>query len=90
MQATSGVLTIGHSTHALAVFVDLLNRNGVSAVADVRAAPYSRFNPQFNREFQKHLPALAPTKQMLDDYKKNGGEWSTYLRYTGSRSVNIG
>ena len=50
MQATSGVLTIGHSTHALAVFVDLLNRNGVSAVADVRAAPYSRFNPQFNRE----------------------------------------
>ena len=25
-----------------------------------------------------HLPALAPTKQILDDYKKNGGDWSTY------------
>lgn len=25
-----------------------------------------------------HLPALAPTKRMLDDYKKNGGDWSTY------------
>lgn len=44
------VLTIGHSTHALPVFVDLLQRHGVTAVADVRAAPYSRFNPQFNRE----------------------------------------
>ena len=31
-------------------FVELLQRHGVTAVADVRAAPYSRFNPQFNRE----------------------------------------
>lgn len=44
------VLTIGHSTHALEVFTGLLRRHRVSAVADVRSAPYSRFNPQFNRE----------------------------------------
>ena len=25
-----------------------------------------------------HLPALAPTKQMLDAYKKQRGDWSTY------------
>ena len=25
-----------------------------------------------------HLPELAPTKQMLDDYKKRRGDWSTY------------
>lgn len=44
------VLTIGHSTHPLEAFVNLLQRHGVTAVADVRSVPYSRFNPQFNRE----------------------------------------
>jgi len=44
------VLTIGHSTHALEVFAALLRRHGVTALADVRSAPYSRFNPQFNRK----------------------------------------
>ena len=48
--AASSVLTIGHSTHAMEAFIDLLKRHGVTALADVRAAPYSRFNPQFNRE----------------------------------------
>ena len=46
----STVLTIGHSTHSMEAFLELLQRHGVTAVADVRAAPYSRFNPQFNRE----------------------------------------
>ena len=51
MPATSGtVLTIGHSTHPIETFIALLQRHGAAAVADVRAAPYSRFNPQFNRE----------------------------------------
>ena len=44
------VLTIGHSTHALEALVALLQQHDVTAVADVRSAPYSRFNPQFNRE----------------------------------------
>ena len=44
------VLTIGHSRHPTETFIDLLQRQGVTAVADIRAAPYSRFNPQFNRE----------------------------------------
>ena len=44
------MLTIGHSTHPAEVFIELLRRNGVTALADVRATPYSRFNPQFNRE----------------------------------------
>ncbi len=46
----SNVLTIGHSTHPLEMFAGLLDRHGVTALADVRAVPYSRFNPQFNRE----------------------------------------
>ena len=49
-EASGTVLTIGHSTHALEAFVALLKRHHVTAVADVRSAPYSRFNPQFNRD----------------------------------------
>ena len=49
-EACGTVFTIGHSTHALEAFIALLRRHDVTAVADVRSAPYSRFNPQFNRE----------------------------------------
>ena len=44
------VLTIGHSTHSIDAFIELLRRHGVTALADVRSAPFSRFNPQFNKE----------------------------------------
>ena len=44
------VLTVGHSTHPMAGFVALVQTHGVTAIADVRSAPYSRFNPQFNRD----------------------------------------
>ena len=42
--------TIGHSTHTTEVFIKLLTQHGVTAVCDVRSSPYSRYNPQFNRE----------------------------------------
>jgi uncharacterized protein (DUF488 family) len=42
--------TIGHSTRAIVEFVDLLRNAEVTAVADVRAVPKSRTNPQFIRE----------------------------------------
>ncbi len=44
------VFTVGHSTHAAEAFVALLRMHGVDAVGDVRSSPFSRFNPQFNRE----------------------------------------
>jgi uncharacterized protein (DUF488 family) len=44
------VLTIGHSTHSAEGFLALLRAHRVEAVADVRSSPFSRFNPQFNRE----------------------------------------
>ena len=44
------VLTIGHSNHSIERFVALLRQHGVTAVADVRSIPYSRFNPQFSRQ----------------------------------------
>lgn len=42
--------TVGHSTHSLKEFTELLEQHSVNAVADVRSSPYSRRNPQFNRE----------------------------------------
>ena len=44
------IFTVGHSTHALEDFVSLLQQHSVDAVADVRSVPYSRWQPQFNRE----------------------------------------
>ena len=44
------VRTIGHSTHSMDVFLGLLQQHSVTAVADVRSAPFSRFNPQFNKD----------------------------------------
>ena len=43
--------TIGHSNHTIERFIHLLQENGIRQVVDVRSAPYSRFNPQFNRDF---------------------------------------
>ena len=42
--------TVGHSNHSIEQLLDLLTRNGITAVADVRSHPFSRHNPQFNRE----------------------------------------
>jgi uncharacterized protein (DUF488 family) len=54
------VFTIGHSTHPLSGILDLLRRHGVTALANVRSAPYSRFNPQFNREaLEQALDAIG-------------------------------
>lgn len=44
------VYTIGHSTHPLETFLGLLKQHSVSAVADVRSSPFSRFNAQFNKD----------------------------------------
>lgn len=47
------VLTIGHSTQSFADFLRLLRLAEVTAIADVRSAPYSRHVPHFNRETLK-------------------------------------
>jgi len=44
------LFTIGHSTHAMERFIALLSAHSITAVCDVRSSPYSKFNPQFNRE----------------------------------------
>jgi uncharacterized protein (DUF488 family) len=50
-ERTAGTIwTLGHSTHELPVLLDLLRGPGIGVVADIRSQPFSRWNPQFNRE----------------------------------------
>ncbi len=49
MAELNPVLTIGHSRHSLARFIALLQAAQVTAIADVRSAPVSRFSPHFNK-----------------------------------------
>lgn len=44
------IYTIGHSDHSIERFIGLLKQHGITAIADVRSAPYSRFHPQFNKD----------------------------------------
>ena len=54
------VYTIGHSTHPIERFVALARANDIALVVDVRGQPYSRYNPQFNREaFEASLKAAG-------------------------------
>lgn len=50
MSIVNRVYTIGHSAHTIEAFLELLRKHDVTAVADVRSAPFSRFNPQFNKK----------------------------------------
>jgi uncharacterized protein (DUF488 family) len=43
------ILTVGHSRHPIERFLSLLDTAQVTAVADVRSTPASRFSPQFNK-----------------------------------------
>jgi uncharacterized protein (DUF488 family) len=43
------LFTIGHSNHSPEKFVELLQIHRVTALADVRSAPYSRYLPHFNQ-----------------------------------------
>lgn len=43
------IYTIGHSNHSTDKFISLLKTHNVSAVADVRSAPYSKRYPNFNK-----------------------------------------
>ncbi|RJF88016.1 DUF488 domain-containing protein [Oleomonas cavernae] len=44
------LFTIGHSNHGIETFLDLLIRQGVTVLADVRSHPVSRFAPHFSKD----------------------------------------
>ncbi len=50
------IFTIGHSTHTLSQFIELLKHYGITCLVDIRTIPRSRHTPQFNeKEFSNAL-----------------------------------
>ena len=43
--------TIGHSTHDVNFFIEILKKFNINALVDVRSMPYSNFSSQFNQEY---------------------------------------
>lgn len=84
------IFTIGFTKKSANRFFELLRTSGARRVVDVRLNNVSQLAGFAKRDDLAyflaelcgmdyvHLPVLAPTKQMLDDYKKKGGDWSTY------------
>jgi len=70
------VYTIGHSNGTAEHLLGLLKQHGVATVADVRSQPYSRFNPQFNRE------------ELASVLKSSGLEYIFLGHELGARSSN--
>lgn len=80
------IYTIGHSTHSIQAFATILSSHGITAVADVRSAPYSRFQPHFNREvLAKSLNDLGIEYVFVGD--SIGGRSSNESDYENGRVV---
>lgn len=47
---SKAVYTIGHGTRKADDFLALLQQYGIRYLLDVRSRPYSRFNPQYNKQ----------------------------------------
>ena len=86
------VFTIGFTKTSAESFFNRLQKAGVKRVIDVRLNNVSQLAGFAKKEdlryFLKaiggiaytHEPMLAPTQEMLDAYKKNGGDWPVYER----------
>ena len=84
------IFTIGFTKKSARRFFELLRTSGARRVVDVRLNNVSQLAGFAKRDDLAyflgaiggmdyvHVPALAPTKQMLDAYKKQRGDWSTY------------
>lgn len=75
------ILTVGHSTHPIEEFIDLISAHGVRTIADIRTIPKSRHNPQFGQlQLESSLRDAGLGYERLDSL---GG-----LRHTTKGSVN--
>lgn len=82
--------TIGFTKKNAEQFFTILKKPGLVRLVDIRLNNVSQLAGFTKRDdlrfFLKkicdidylHLPDLAPTKKILDDYKKNGGDWGVY------------
>ncbi len=86
------LFTIGFTKKSARRFFELLRVSGARRIVDVRLNNVSQLAGFAKKDdlayFAKaicgmdylHLPALAPTQAMLDQYKKQRGDWRTYER----------
>jgi len=84
------VFTIGFTKKPARRFFEMLSKSGAKRVVDVRLNNVSQLAGFAKKDdlayFLKeicgmdyvHVPELAPTQTILDDYKKNGEDWSRY------------
>lgn len=84
------LFTIGFTKTTAEGFFTRLSRANVRKLLDVRLNNVSQlagfakkddlkfFARSICRIEYEHLPALAPTKDMLEEYKKSKGPWQTY------------
>ena len=84
------LFTIGFTKKNAEKFFGLLSSSGAKRVVDVRLNNVSQLAGFAKRDDLEyflhrvcgidyvHLPFLAPTKEMLADYRKNQKNWSTY------------
>lgn len=84
------VYTIGFTKKSAEQFFTRLKQPGLARLIDVRLNNVSQlagftkrddlrfFLREINGVDYKHIPELAPTKAILDNYKKDNGDWSTY------------
>lgn len=91
------ILTIGFTKKTAQRFFEVLRASGAKRVVDVRLNNVSQLAGFAKKDdlayFLKeicgmdyvHLPALAPTKELLDEYKKRHGDWDTY----GARFLDL-
>ena len=49
------IYTVGHSTHQLDYFLELLKEYGITCLIDVRSVAASSYNPQYNQETLKNF-----------------------------------
>lgn len=63
------IFTIGHSNHPAEHFLALLHQQGVTAVADVRSKPYTKYAKHFCREpLSRYLEANGMRYVFLGDH----------------------
>ena len=84
------VYTIGFTKKSAAEFFGALKRTGVKRLLDVRLSNSSQlaaftkkddlayFLQEILGADYKHEPLLAPTRELLDRYKKQRGSWHDY------------
>lgn len=77
------IYTIGHSTHSIEEFINILKKYEINELVDIRTIPKSRHNPQFN---EKELAEQLRNHHIGYRHEKHLGG----LRHAKKDSVNMG